>query len=513
VVPYTDIDYYVFTSASRHLVSSCPLESVIAVSPQEEYSDLADPPEARGSCAQGIIPAVSRFVLQTEPELREMESTSTPIRFNDAKSNFEEWQSWMTSKSFAILRPAFRFLAGLGNPYKRETYRYTPLLAVLLAPGELLDEQWGPALFGKIIFILADLIVALLIWDIMDIRRKTSTKDFSWLAGVLWLVNPFTAQISTRGSSESLLGVLVLGFLDATLRSYPEGTMVAEAENGDAKTEVELEEIWNNAALLAPFLLAFSIHWKLYPIIYAAALVPHLVQSESFRGVIRYGGITIYSLIGISAPVYAIWGPPFLQETFFYHLSRSDHRHNFSPFFLPSYLSSSALSSSVLEGWPSTFLLFNSIQSYVAFIPQLAVTAYLGFSMGSQDLVAAITFQTMAFVTFNKVCTSQYYMWIIWFLPIIGPSLHFSGGNKQVIKLVVIWILAQAAWLSQAFLLEFKAKDTYVRVWTASLILLFTHVWLLIKLVQAWANGRQEALTAAHQKVRSASDVVDGKSQ
>lgn len=466
-VPYTDIDYQVFTSATRHLVSACPLEAIINVPSQEEYDDLIDPPQAKGSCAQGFIPAASRFILQAQPELDQLQITSTAFQ-----SESDDLSDKLTSISFSLLNPIFRFFAGLGNPYKRDTYRYTPLLAVLLTPGEFLDPDWGSAFFGKIVFILADIIVALLIWDIMDLRRtiKDGSRGNDWYAGVFWLVNPFTAQISTRGSSESILGVLVLAFLDATLLSYPEKSRsVPVISNGhlnekeeDTFVDADSEEVvqdaaivegealaaaeeanesnWNNSALMAPFFLAFAIHWKLYPIIYAAALIPHLINTESIRAVFRFGGITIYSLLGISGPVYAIWGYPYLQETIFYHLSRSDHRHNFSPFFLLSYLTS----------WPNqsetfTIPLLTSLQPYLAFIPQLGLSAYLGFSIGSQDLVAAMTFQTIAFVAFNKVCTSQYYMWIIWFLPIIAPSLHFSGGIKEVGSLVALWVAAQVS--------------------------------------------------------------------
>jgi phosphatidylinositol glycan class M len=514
-VPYTDIDYHVFTSATRHLLYSCPLDSVISASPQEEYRDLADPPEARGSCAQGFIAAFSRFVLQTEPRLGNVEAYSLHDKDEEGGKAKREMHL-LTAQTFSLTRPVFRLIAGLGNPYKRDTYRYTPLLALLLTPGEYIGSPWGSALFGKAIFVLADLIIALLIWDIMDLRRtrkaSANEKDDSWLAGTIWLLNPFTAQISTRGSSESILGVLVLGFLDATLRSYPEkhakpvtevevsakevilkDESIAEDESiiVEQSVVVEMEDgsKWNNTALLAPFLLALSIHWKLYPVVYAAALVPHLIQSESIRGLFRYGGIAVYSLLGITTFVYAIWGPPFLNETLFYHLSRSDHRHNFSPFFLPSYLYSTL--STTPESWPRILSALYSMQSQLAFLPQLAITAYLGFAMGAKDLVAALTFQTMAFVTYNKVCTSQYYMWIIWFLPILAPRLHFSNGSRDVAKLVAVWVVAQAIWLSQAYLLEFKAMDTYLRVWVASLLLLFTHAWLLVKLVQAWAEGEQ----------------------
>lgn len=528
-VPYTDIDYHVFTSASRHLVSACPVDLVTAAPSQDEYSDLTDPPQARGLCAQGMLPAASRFVLQAEIELLELEAG--PVDFIPREE--PDLPTKLVALSFSTLRPAFKFLAGLGNPYKRDTYRYTPLLAILLAPGELLPEPWGSALFGKIIFILADIFIALLLWDIMDLRRthRSATRNDSWLVGLLWLVNPFPAQISTRGSSESILGVLVLCFLDATLHSYPERGLLVEVEtNGKAAVkiseemkkevgnvadvkEILLEEVeetrWNNAALMAPFFLALSIHWKLYPIIYAAALVPHLIKSESIRGVFRFGGISLYSLLGISIPVWAIWGNPYLDQTILYHLYRSDHRHNFSPYFLSSYMASSPLSSLVMESWPEivTRLLSNSF--YLAFIPQLAVTAYLGFSIGGQDLIAAMTFQTISFVTFNKVCTSQYYMWILWFLPILAPFLHFKQGYRSVMTLLSVWVLAQAIWLSQAYLLEFKAKDVYLRVWMASLFLQATHAWMLVKLVQAWTDGRQEGITVT--KHRRAASAVTAK--
>lgn len=447
-VPYTDIDYHVFTAAARHLVTSCPLDEVIAASPQEEYTDLVDPPEARGACAQGFLPAICRFVLQTEAELRNVETSSMA----STQADFEKMESKLVLHSFAILRPIFKIFAGMGNPYNRDTYRYTPLLALLLSPGQLVGGTWGAALFGKLVFVLADVIVALLIWDIMDVRRRktapgSSTTNDTWLAGLFWLANPFTAQISTRGSSESVLGVLVLGFLDATLHSYPEAVLTTKARDStEPNSEPDSDSSrWSNTALMAPFFFAFAIHWKLYPIIYAAALVPHLVQSESLRGVVRYGGIAIYSLIGISGPVYAIWGDVFLDSTLFYHLSRADHRHNFSASFLPAYLASSPHAAAILDSWPGVFSHLHALQPYLAFVPQLGLTAYLGFALGSRDLVAAMTFQTVAFVAINKVCTSQYYMWVLWFLPIIAPSLHFPGGSREVLTLVAVWVAAQVS--------------------------------------------------------------------
>jgi phosphatidylinositol glycan class M len=87
------------------------------------------------------------------------------------------------------------------------------------------------------------------------------------------------------------------------------------------------------------------------------------------------------------------WGHPFLEHTFIYHISRLDHRHNFSPYFYPIYLSLTS-ASSILR------------HPLASFAPQLGLSVGLGFVFGD-DLGMAWFVQTFAFVTFNKVCTSQ----------------------------------------------------------------------------------------------------------
>lgn len=99
------------------------------------------------------------------------------------------------------------------------------------------------------------------------------------------------------------------------------------------------------------------------------------------------------------------FGRPFVQETFLYHLSRLDHRHNFSPYFYPYYLAHSPPAAVELLS-PSWF---RSLARHplAAFLPQLVLSIGLGFRYGVEDLPYAWLVQTFAFVTFNKVCTSQ----------------------------------------------------------------------------------------------------------
>lgn len=62
----------------------------------------------------------------------------------------------------------------------------------------------------------------------------------------LWLLNPMVATISTRGSSEGLLGVMVIALL----------------------WTVEKKEF-----RFAGWLLGLAVHFKIYPFIYAPAIL------------------------------------------------------------------------------------------------------------------------------------------------------------------------------------------------------------------------------------------------
>lgn len=90
------------------------------------------------------------------------------------------------------------------------------------------------------------------------------------------------------------------------------------------------------------------------------------------------------------------YGEPFLQHTFLYHLIRLDHRHNFSPYNTNLYLNSSHVAKSAVR-----------LES-LAFIPQLFFSAVaIPMALAKKDLASTMLAQTFAFVTFNKVCTSQ----------------------------------------------------------------------------------------------------------
>lgn len=103
----------------------------------------------------------------------------------------------------------------------------------------------------------------------------------------------------------------------------------------------------------------------------------------------------------------ASWGYPFLYESYLYHLHRLDHRHNFSPYFYLIYLTYTSSSTSQ----PLDMSLWRRLlrSPLTSFVPQMALSLGAGLLFGRrrEDLVFAWFVQTVAFVMFNKVCTSQ----------------------------------------------------------------------------------------------------------
>lgn len=159
----------------------------------------------------------------------------------------------------------------VGDPFARDTYRYTPLLAVLMLPNITLH----PA-FGKLLFSLADLGVGWLLLAYLRRRGLSPRVRLGW-AGGLWLLNPWVAAISTRGSSEALLGLLVVASLE-------------RAEAGR----------WNASAIW----LGLAAHFKLYPVIYGAAILARLWRRPVLA--VRYSLLAATTFTLANAAMYAM---------------------------------------------------------------------------------------------------------------------------------------------------------------------------------------------------------------
>ena len=174
-----------------------------------------------------------------------------------------------TDVDYYVFSDAARFVTQGQSPFRRPTYRYSPLIAFLLTPNVYLWQD-----FGKVLFAACDLIAGWLIYDIVMLqdaakydgapqsRRRTSAGGFSkhqraLLAACFWLFNPLVASVSVRGNAESVLSCLVLATLWALLR----GRLVASAA-----------------------LFGVAVHMKLYPVMYALPAVLYLAGPQQYSG-------------------------------------------------------------------------------------------------------------------------------------------------------------------------------------------------------------------------------------
>lgn len=303
-----------------------------------------------------------------------------------------------TDIDYFVFTDAARFLSRGRSPYQRETYRYTPLLAWLLLPTTWPGLGWFS--FGKIMFALADVVAGWLI--ILILKSPTGdgiTTEQALKFAAIWLLNPMVATISTRGSSEGLLCVMVVALLWAVI---------------------------HGRIGVAGVLLGLAVHFKIYPFIYGVSILwylesgpkressprkasePSSPAASSFvrqiHDFITPDRITLVctsfaTFMSLNLLMYSLYSTPFLTHTFLHHLTRIDHRHNFSPYNTLLYLSSASASGDRTSSF--------RIES-LAFIPQLALSAFLiPLALAKKDLAGTMLAQTFAFVTFNKVCTSQ----------------------------------------------------------------------------------------------------------
>ncbi|KAF9454570.1 glycosyltransferase family 50 protein [Macrolepiota fuliginosa MF-IS2] len=374
-------------------------------------------------------------------------------------------------------------------PYTRDTYRYTPLLALLLTPNIFLHPS-----FGKYVFAACDVINGLIIYNLLihhilpkfaiktekDSKEATGTstsldaktKNRATLYTAIHLLNPMVFSISTRGSSESVLSTFILLTLHALLNEH-----------------------WTIAAIF----LGISTHWKIYPVIYGVSCICLIgslspYSKSASNGVcnwlktlvnlrtIKFTFVSAGTFIFLGGLCYALWGYPFLYESYLYHLHRLDHRHNFSPYFYPTYLAYPALNPTSPTA-PTT--LFTS--PLTSFLPQLLLSLGTGLafiSTDKNDLIFSWFVQTSVFVIFNKVCTSQYFLWYLLLLPLLLPNLHMS--RAKAVACVVMWIGTQALWLSEAYKLEFLGRDVFLGLWVRGLVYVAGNCGVLMIIMESY---------------------------
>ncbi|KAG9283577.1 GPI mannosyltransferase 1 [Astyanax mexicanus] len=353
-----------------------------------------------------------------------------------------------TDIDYHVFTDAARFVTQGESPYNRSTYRYTPLLAWILVPNIYVTPH-----FGKLLFVTCDVLSGVLLYRILSLQGLSSNAAGCFSA--VWLLNPLPIGVSTRGSAEAVLSLLVLSTLLC----------------------LELKRLF-----MAAFFYALSVHMKIYPVTYALPIALYISSRGSLEGkgrslfrilrglfnknVVMFAAVAGVVFLALTIAFYYMYGWDFLHETYLYHLTRRDIRHNFSPYFYMMYLS-------VESEW-------SLVLGLVSFLPQLLLLLLTSVAFYA-DLPFCCFLNTAIFVSFNKVCTSQYFLWYLCLLPLVLPRLRLS--IKQGAGLLLLWFIGQGLWLMPAYYLEFEGHNTFVYIWLAGLLFLFINSFVMVQII------------------------------
>ncbi|CAI5028634.1 CPS_HP_G0100110.mRNA.1.CDS.1 [Saccharomyces cerevisiae] len=348
-----------------------------------------------------------------------------------------------TDIDYFVFHDAAKYVYEGKSPYARDTYRYTPLLSWLLVP----NHYFGWFHLGKVIFVIFDLVTGLII---MKLLNQAISRKRALILESIWLLNPMVITISTRGNAESVLCCLIMFTLFFLQKAR---------------------------YTLAGILYGLSIHFKIYPIIYCIPIAIFIYYNKRNQGprtqltsLLNIGLSTLTTLLGCGWAMYKIYGYEFLDQAYLYHLYRTDHRHNFSVWNMLLYLDSANKENG------------ESNLSRYPFVPQLLLVLVTGclewWNPTFDNLLRVLFVQTFAFVTYNKVCTSQYFVWYLIFLPFCLSRTHI--GWKKGLLTATLWVGTQGIWLRQGYYLEFEGKNVfYPGLFIASVLFFLTNVWLL----------------------------------
>lgn len=400
-----------------------------------------------------------------------------------------------TDIDYAIVVNAAKEMVKGGPIFGGTTFRYTPLLAVLMLPAVYIAN-----FMGKIILIAADLGAAIFCYRFL--RFYATEKSSRRTVSIFILFNPVVLNVSTRGNSDMLLTLMSM----YALLCFQE------------------KKYYRSAAMLG-----FSIHFKIYPVIYVLPLMLGLYETFAeeknfFRRLklvsqkaLYCGVISFFSFFIPTFLCYLAYGDLYIDEAFLYHFRRVDHRHNFSPYWLLMYLN---------MGRNAIGLKTTHSTGYLAFIPQIVVLFVVAWKL-RRNVAHACGVMTVFFVAFNKVCTVQYFVWFLPFLAFIfcNPLESSSTAARNIVEkykgkkqrskapsiLTIFWVFFSwectiPLWMLTAIKLEFEGRNVFGQLYCVSCIFFLATVCLgswLARVARASQLRRLEVLGSSVNKVHT----------
>lgn len=394
-----------------------------------------------------------------------------------------------TDIDYKVVSDGARHILNEESPYKRHTYRYTPVLAYLLTGNILIHES-----FGKVLFSMFDILIGIVTRQIIldeDLhtfeenatsllkRNKRLSESSShvrfhltpkhekratWLS-LFWLYNPMAIVISTRGNGDSITSLFILLSIFALQRSI-------RNVKGNHLTYVMFAGIFHGMA----------IHFRLYPLVFSLAYYLYLGESNKKtnqrnvlsiifqfnRKQILLVFSTLSTLLALTILFYQKYGYEFLYESYIYHLVRKDIRHNFSLYFYMNLLNTKPM----------------LIEKVLTFLPQLIIllAINLHFGIHRKMIGFGIFLQAYVVVAYNPVVTSQYFIWYLAILPICLKNLKSLKLNRAL-SYCGLWCSVQAIWLYSAYLLEFKGWNTFGFIWMQGAIFFAANCFIMKVLI------------------------------
>lgn len=403
---------------------------------------------------------------------------------------------------YLVFTDGARHSLNFESPYKRETFRYSPLMAYIMIPNLIISRA-----FGKYLFCICDVSIGILIElvlfkqnDGLNSYLYTVNKSSSNLnsnnftkenvidiisqskyskESMFHIFNPLAIAICTRGSSDSLTVFFIL---------------------------IIIYSIEYNKVILSGIFFGFIVHFRLYPVIYSGALffyitfltnkeqiklkesteksnesmeknfinrikfmlkkcnffIKFILNNLTCKNSIIFTFISILTFCSLNLFFYLIYKEEFLNEALLYHFIRKDHRHNFSIY---NYL---------------IYLTYNSylakIVSLISFLPQFLLIGLITLSYSS-NINQNLILLTYIFVHFNKVITAQYFIWYFSLFPLINNNNLFK--ERKNILLGILWLVFELLWNFYANKLEYKGINVFTEMFIVEILFFLINVIII----------------------------------